>query len=121
MHDGAIEAEEGEFDEAAKIDVHQSHPSKRAATDACWGSTLDGARSSHWIRDARLTLGREEAQRARLPTYWGSPLALSARSNKVHSGFFGVAILRLAGVNPNSDAIRIMILACRLAIDSFGD
>lgn len=28
--------------------------------------------------------------------------------------------LRLAGVNPNSDAIRIMISACRLAIETPG-
>ena len=34
----------------------------------------------------------------------------------------GVAIrLRLAGVKPNSEAIRIMISACRLAIARYGD
>jgi hypothetical protein len=29
--------------------------------------------------------------------------------------------LRLAGVKPNSDAMRIMISACRLAIATYGD
>ena len=29
--------------------------------------------------------------------------------------------LRLAGVKPNSDAMRIMISACRLAIARYGD
>ena len=29
--------------------------------------------------------------------------------------------LRLAGVKPNSEAIRIMISACRFAIDTYGD
>jgi hypothetical protein len=38
--------------------------------------------------------------------------AHSRRSNSVRSSFGGVAILlRLAGVNPNSEAIRIMISA----------
>jgi hypothetical protein len=30
-------------------------------------------------------------------------------------------LLRLAGVNPNSDAIRIMISAWRFAIETYGD
>ncbi len=52
----------------------------------------------------------------------GSSGDFSRRSNRVRSAFDGVEIrLLLAGVKPNSDAIRIMISACRLAIETYGD
>src|ERR1700738_757681 len=52
----------------------------------------------------------------------GVSAGLSIRSNNDGPLFAGVAIrLRLAGVKPNSDAIRIMISACRLTIERYGD
>src|SRR4051812_16886387 len=43
-------------------------------------------------------------------------------SNRVRSAFGNVAMrLRLAGVKPNSEAIRIMISACRSAIATYRD
>jgi hypothetical protein len=56
---------------------------------------------------------------ARRFTYQPSPPGRFKRLNKSRSSSGGVDILlRLAGVKPNSDAIRIMISACRLAIET---
>ena len=52
-------------------------------------------------------------------TFFAVLRGLLNRSNREGSGSDGVAIrLRLAGVKPNSEAIRIMISAWRLAIAS---
>ena len=52
----------------------------------------------------------------------GSVFEPPKRSNKLGSFLIGVEILLLlAGVKPNSDAIRIMISAWRLAIETYGD
>jgi hypothetical protein len=49
----------------------------------------------------------------------GSSGDFSSKSNRVRSAIDGVEIrLLLAGVKPNSEAIRIMISACRLAIET---